>query len=285
MALWGTADFIISTGTVTVNYSNKQITGSGTSFTAATPGSVITIGAGGTFGEAVISGITSDTLASIATTQYLSGAAISGVAYSISQKPVYTLEDSNYSIAGAASTINKVYGVDPYEAASTISTQYKVSHAGWVGIKTYVDNAGNLRVKSETLVAFSGISTGTAAYASYGDAADDVVFPDRLITITSQPSNRTGIATTATTTFAVVASVEPTASLSYQWQYSSTGIAYSTLTSPLNGVVYTGTTSASVGVGTTTVTASRPDGYYFRVVVSSADATSVTSNAARLTYA
>jgi hypothetical protein len=37
---------------------------------------------------------------------------------------------------------------------------------------------GNLRVKSETLVAMSGISSGTASYTSSGDADDDAVYPD-----------------------------------------------------------------------------------------------------------
>jgi hypothetical protein len=37
---------------------------------------------------------------------------------------------------------------------------------------------GNPRVKTEVLVAFSGISTGTASYTSTGDAADDAVYPD-----------------------------------------------------------------------------------------------------------
>jgi hypothetical protein len=284
MALWGTADSIFSPGTVTVNYTNKTIVGSGTSFTAASVGSVISIGAGKTFGEAVITGITSDTLISIATTQYLSGSAISGVAYTMSQKPVYTLEDSNYSVAGAASTINAVYGVDPTEAASNVTTQYAVTHAGWVGIKTYMDNAGNLRVKSETLVAFSGITTGTATYTSFGDSGDDVVFPDRVITITSQPEDVVGISTTSIASFSVTASAVPTASLTYQWQYSSTGVAYTTLTSPLNNVVYTGTTGTTLGVGTTTSDTDRPDGYLFRVVVSTGDATPVTSDSAELIY-
>ncbi len=35
------------------------------------------------------------------------------------------------------------------------------AHQGWVGIMTYVDCQGNFRVKSETLVAMSGITTGT----------------------------------------------------------------------------------------------------------------------------
>ena len=59
MALWGKADSVYSIGTVTVDYANKVITGSGTSFMAASVGDVITIGAGATIGEAVISGITS----------------------------------------------------------------------------------------------------------------------------------------------------------------------------------------------------------------------------------
>ena len=37
---------------------------------------------------------------------------------------------------------------------------------------------GNLRVKSEVLVAMSGISTGSAAYGAAGDADDDTFFGD-----------------------------------------------------------------------------------------------------------
>lgn len=287
MALWGTADGLHSPGTVSVNYGAKTITGSGTSFTAAgiAAGTIITIGAGGTFGSAVVSAVTSNTLISIATTQYLSGAAISGVGYTLSQRPIYTLEDSNYGNggAGAGSTIASIYGVDIYETASNVTTKYAVTHAGWVGIKTYVDSDGNLRVKSETLVAMSGITTNVGpTFGAPGDAADDAIFPDRLITITSQPSNRTGILTTTATTFAVVASVDPSASLSYQWQYSSTGIAYTNLT---NSGLYTNTTTATVGIASTTVTADRPNGFYYRVNITADGGATATSSAARLTYA
>lgn len=177
MALWGKADSIYSTGTVSVNYNNKTITGSGTSFLAATAGSVITIGAGGTYGQAVISSIASNTSLTIATTEYLSGAAISGVAYTMSQKPVYTLEDSDYNplLTTSPGLTKGVYGVDTIEAV--VSTN-KVTHAGWVGVHTYTDMHGNLRVKKETLVAMSGISTNTASYTTYGDANDDAIFPD-----------------------------------------------------------------------------------------------------------
>ena len=57
---------------------------------------------------------------------------------------------------------DKVYlaGVSTTGAGSATSTAYEVAHGGWVGVTSYFDQAGNLRVKSETLVAMSGIATG-----------------------------------------------------------------------------------------------------------------------------
>ena len=193
MALWGKADSLYSAGTVTVNLSAKTITGSGTSFTAVgiSTGTVIAIGVGGTYGQAVISGITSATLVSIATTQFITGigtvglGATVGIAYTLSQKPIYTIQDTNYSgIQTTSPTVtNTIYGVDVAESGygNTATFRgkagaYKVSHAGWVGIHTYVDMHGNFRVKSETLVAFSGISSGATTAFATGDANDDAVY-------------------------------------------------------------------------------------------------------------
>jgi len=170
MALWGKADSVYSIGTVTVDYTNKVITGSGTSFTAASVGDVITVGVGATYGSAIISGITSNTYITIASTQFLSGVAAAGVAYTMSQRPKYVLHDSNWGHG-------EIYGIDPTEAGIAKTTKYAVAHPGWVGIHTYVDMHGTLRVKSETLVAFSGISSGASSYTSYGDANDDNVNP------------------------------------------------------------------------------------------------------------
>jgi hypothetical protein len=291
MALWGTADSLFSPGTVTVDYAAETITGSGTSFRAAgiSTGTVITIGIGGTFGQAVISGVTSERLVSIATTQYLSGKVISGVGYTLSQRPIYSLEDTNYDIKQTTSTglTNSIFGVDIYEqdAVNASGTKYHSAHAGWVGIHTYVDMHGNYRVKSETLVAFSGITTGTATYTSTGDASDDVTYyPDVYISISSQPSNRVGIATTSNTTFTVTAASVPAGTvLGYQWQYaSSVGAAYTDLT---NGGIYSNVTTATVGIASTTVTANRPNGFYYRVGISSTNVATVYSTAASLTYA
>lgn len=295
MALWGKADGIFSPGTVTVNYANKTITGSGTSFRAVglTTGAVITIGAGGTFGNAVISGITSETQISIATTQYLSGAAIAGIAYSLSQKPVYTLEDSNFATitgAGNSSSTNRIYGVDEFEqtAATQSGSKYAAAHAGWVGVHTYIDTHGNLRVKSEVLVAMSGISTSALpTYSATGDADDDAVYADNYITISVQPSNRVGIATTASTTFAVTAAANDSAALSYQWQFSTAvGAAFTNVTTGLlGGLIYSNPTTATLGIAATTTSANRPNGYYFRVNITTAAGAAKTSDTAQLTYA
>lgn len=170
MALWGKADAIYSPGTVEVDLTNGTITGTGTTFTRANVGDVVLIGTGATYGRAIISGITSNTFISIASTQFITpnaGYAIAGVAYTISQEPKFTLHDSRW---GA----NQIFGIDENEVGVAVTTQYAVTHAGWVGIQTYNDNEGNLRVKHEVLVAMSGITTDTVGTGrTQGDADDD----------------------------------------------------------------------------------------------------------------
>ena len=186
MALWGNQDSVPSAGTITINLSTEVITGSGTSFTTAgyvvNPGDIISVGVGATYGQAVIASVTSNTVASVATTQFLipdpaTGLIPAGTAYSITQKPKYTLEDGQYFAPDAKSNrFSAVFGVDTTEVgvarATTVAGKagaYSVPHAGWVGVTTYVDTHGNLRVKSEVLVAGSSIT---------GDASDDARFPD-----------------------------------------------------------------------------------------------------------
>lgn len=55
-------------------------------------------------------------------------------------------------------------GVEGATRYQDVSTKYRTSGPGWVGVTTYVDSAGRLRVKSEILVAMggnTGITTGT----------------------------------------------------------------------------------------------------------------------------
>jgi hypothetical protein len=164
MALWGNNDAKFAGGTVSLNYTTLTVTGAGTSFGAvgaAATGNVIRFGnrSGTYFGEAVIVGIASTTQLSIASTSGLSGAAIASTSFQITEAPVYTVFDSAYNKA-QTSADEHVYGVGAAGAAAAVTTQYAVTHSGWVGVTTYVDQHGNLRVKKETLVAMSGITTG-----------------------------------------------------------------------------------------------------------------------------
>lgn len=263
MALWGTKDSVYSIGVIDLDYANKTITGTATSFTAASVGDVISIGVGNTFGEAVIESITDDSNISIASTDYLNGQVISGVAYTISQKPKYTLGDSNYSSS-------QIFGADEVETQSNVA----ITHAGWVGIITYVDAHGNLRTKTETLVAMSGISTGDATYVSPGDAADDTVLPDRSITISIQPSSSdVGVGTTAQ--FSVSATATPSAPLTYQW-YEDSGSGFAVVT---NTGDYSGATTATLSIENPDAT---KDGYEYRVVITATGGAVATSDTAIL---
>jgi hypothetical protein len=183
MSLWGNKDSFASgiTGTITINLSNEVVIGSGTTFVTAgiSTGDILVVGVGATYGQAVVTGVTSATQLSIGSTQFLIplNGSIAGAAYTVTQKPKYTLEDGQYNAPDVKSNrFSAVFGVGTTEttvaAATTVggkNAAYAVAHAGWVGVTTYVDNHGNFRVKSEVLVAGSSIT---------GDANDDSRFPD-----------------------------------------------------------------------------------------------------------
>ena len=166
MSLWGNNDNLESNGTVSLNYATKVVTGAGTTFGTVgfgVTGDVIRFGArgsGGTyFGDAVIASIASTQSITIASTAGLSGAAIAGAQYKLSELPSSTVGDFSYSEKNT--DYDKiVYGIST-SAYDDVSTAYRTSGTGWVGVTTYLDHAGNLRVKSEILVAASGIQTGT----------------------------------------------------------------------------------------------------------------------------
>ena len=167
MALWGRDDNLTSTGTVSLNYGTKVVTNSGSNFAVGDVGKVLRFGVRGGigtyFGDAVISEFTSATQVKIASTEGLSGAAIGSTDYYKSELPVYTVDDYSYSEQN--SRYDKlIYGISDATSQARDSSQstdaYTTSGTGWVGVTTYNDMHGNFRVKSEILVAASGITTG-----------------------------------------------------------------------------------------------------------------------------
>jgi Zn-dependent alcohol dehydrogenase len=182
MSLWGNKDSLSNlTGTISIDLNTGVVTGSGTTFITAgiSTGDILYVGAGGTFGQAVISGITSATVISVGSTQFLipnAGSGIVGAAYTVTQKPKYTLEDGQYGTPDAKpGRWSATVGVSTAEigianTATGDARKYAPAHAGWVGVTTYNDMHGNYRVKTETLVAGSMID---------GDAAaDDDKYPN-----------------------------------------------------------------------------------------------------------
>ena len=167
MALWGNNDAVGSGGTVSLNYGTGVVTGTATTFGevgAAKTGDVIRFGdRGGTyFGDAIIVGIASTTQLTIGSTMGLSGGGIAGTSFTISELPKFTVKDAKYSEASYGTEDSFVYGVADGGMTATDGTSYHLSHEGWVGVTTYNDSSGNLRVKSEVLVAMSGITTGNS---------------------------------------------------------------------------------------------------------------------------
>ena len=185
MALWGNKDNIGTGGTVLISSFTKNeekggypVLGIGATFGdtgAAQVGDVIRIGAGvgGTyFGDAVIVALTEKSGAAdafstcwIASTAGLAptvpGAGSAGTVFTVSQLPKYTIDQGRWSedsnVSGDADKF--VYGVDATLVGDVSGTQYETG-VGWVGVTTYNDTDGNLRVKKEVLVSMSGISTG-----------------------------------------------------------------------------------------------------------------------------
>lgn len=157
MSAWGNKDDIASPGTV--DLSGLTVTGTGTFFANNySVGDVIKFT---TNGSAVIKSIANATSLTIVSNTEVTVGTLANTAYSVSQKPKEVIEGD------ATTTASEVYGVSVAEqGVATANT----SHAGWVKIgDRYTDADGNVRQKSEVLVAMSSIT---------GDADDDAQLPD-----------------------------------------------------------------------------------------------------------
>ena len=164
MALWGNNDNVGSAGTVSLDYGTGVVTGSGTLFGnagSAQEGDVIRFGDTNVYmGDAVIVSIASTTSLTIGSTMGLSGVAIAGTNFTVSQLPKSSILDQTYSET-RSDVDSRVYGVAEEGADAASGTSFETG-VGWVGVTTYNDTEGNFRVKKEILVAMSGISTGNA---------------------------------------------------------------------------------------------------------------------------
>ena len=169
MSLWGTKDTVYSTGKVNCTEAGVLTKQSGSiDFTSnnVAVGQVVTLATDGAGpGQGIIKSIDSGTQLTLSNLD-LPGA-FTDVDYEIRETPVAEVNGGTFGI-------NEVFGVDNAEitvanAASGNARKFAPPHSGWVGITSYTDMHGNLRVKTEVLVANSTIS---------GDSTDDTILPD-----------------------------------------------------------------------------------------------------------
>ena len=170
MPLWGKKDTVYSTGNVnctTAGVVTKQ-SGSIDFVSNVSVGQVLTLATDGAGpGQGIIKSIDSATQITLDPERLDLPGAFTNVGYEIRETPVY-------EVRGGSFGINGIFGVDVAEAqaAREDNSQYKPAHSGWVGITTYNDSDGNLRVKTEVLVAGGGDGF------IEGDSGDDTILPD-----------------------------------------------------------------------------------------------------------
>ena len=176
MPLWGKKDTVYSTGNVNCTTAGVVTKQSGsiawTSGNGVKVGQVLTLATDGAGpGQGIIKSIDSATQLTLDPERLDLPGAFTNVGYEVRETP-------KAEVRGGSFGINEIFGVDVTEAqVSRAATdpgirKYKPAHAGWVGITTYVDNHGNFRVKSETLVAGGGDGFIES------DATDDTKFAD-----------------------------------------------------------------------------------------------------------
>ena len=166
MPLWGIKDTVYSVGKVNCTTAGvvTKHSGAGLNFTTSCKvGMVVTLADDGSGqGQGVIKSIDSATQMTL-TNLDLPGA-FSAVDYEVRESPVAEVKGGRFAIG-------EVYGVSVAEQQETVddNSQYHPAHSGWVGITTYNNHDGTLRVKTEVLVANSTIS---------GGSTDDTILPD-----------------------------------------------------------------------------------------------------------
>lgn len=279
MSQWGNKDSKTATGTVTITKNSDGVTGnvvgSSTLFqTEAAVGDVIA-SAGNTY---VITSITSNTACFVVSGIHGANvvAQTGGSAYALSEKPISVAvseASENKSATSIYGNLENVYGVDVAEMqAARAGAGAKPAHSGWVRKVTGTGGRSG-RVSMEVLVAGGSIT---------GDA-EDAVFYDYYLFITTQPADTSGNTTAGeSVTFTVVPDSTPTgATFAYLWQYTTDpgNTATWATTAAVSG--FSGQTSNVLTVNTAIITG---DGTLVRVLVSSANgAANAISDPATLT--
>ena len=249
MALWGNKDALALTGTVSATNTLTTVTGSGTAFlTEVAVGDVLRINT--TYRK--VTAIASDT--SLTVNPAWAVANVSGVSATTKQSPKWLTAGSDATVQN----VSNIYGVDTTEAVAETATP------GWVYVNEYTDMHGNPRKKNEVLCAITSINTDD----------EDVVFPDTVITINTQPASRSDAAASAVS-FTVVTSTLPVGTtVNHRWQRAAN--ANASFVDLTNTGTYSNTTNATLTIANNSLATS---GSIYRVQLSAAGVTANTVSA------
>jgi hypothetical protein len=175
---------------------------------------------------------------------------------------------------------DNVVFVDVAEAKVPANRAKGLVTPGWNLYHTYTTATGSVRHIVEPLVAMklSAALAGDAGVTG-NTAVEDAIAADPTITISVQPAAESANSTTDAV-FTVTAAADNGGVLAYQWESSADDVTFATVASA-NGV--SGETTATLTL--TPDATLHADGNYFRVVISTDGAASVTSNSALLTVA
>ena len=309
MALWGKTDTLASApkyvvrkavfdaqANVTSATDKIDLTNANTNF--ATGDGVVYTGASGiglTQGSTYYVMRQTDNTIKLATTEAGAKAGATGVnltagatgAIGYLQRNVEGNEGNDHNYNG-----RDLYFIDADEAQQAENIARGLKTPGWTNYRSYTDANGNVRNKSEVLVAMGAYSgaTGFGTYqAQTGDASDDTVLVDGTVTIVTQPLSQSKVAGSGAGNkgvFVVAATLAGVGTLAYQWQ-----VAESAAPNTWNNVSRgTGGTTATYTTGNTQVAASGSvdsNGDRYRCLVwgtgSNVAVTTVTSDVATLT--
>jgi len=270
MALWGKTDTLASApkyitrkaaftlDKVSSSADTIDLTNANTNF--ATGDGVVYTGASGiglTQGSTYYAMRQTDNTIKLATTEAGAKAGATGInltagasgAYGYLQRNVEGNEGYDHNYNG-----RDLYFVDANEAQQGENIARGIKTPGWTSYRSYTDANGNVRHKSEILIAMGAYAgaTGSGTYqAQTGDNTyDDTNVVDATTSITVQPTNRTTIAPGGTTFVVTSAATGAYGSLTYQWQISNdSGATWSNLS---NAGVYSGVATATLTVSNTT---------------------------------
>lgn len=175
---------------------------------------------------------------------------------------------AEYVVKGGDTVSYDLVFVDDTEQAVAANKSRGIWGPGWWLYNTYTTAAGDTRHKAEC------IAFVHATAAAAGDDADDTIVADVLetITIDTQPTDQSTVSGAAT--FTVVASVDQSGTITYQWQKKPAGTTrYADVS---------GATSASLAL---TGQTADEDGDKYRVKINtSKGAEEVVSDAVTLTF-